>query len=1549
VGGYKRKELQILGGGLNLLPPVDKVPRQDMLVAQNWRVDRLGKLVSRFGYTQKWGSLVLCHSAAVHGGIEGDYYIGANQSTAYPTPSSVFWNFNFASPIATGFDGNRIGFAGMNGWMWIMNRGHQCRHQSALGAGTSQSWNLAAPANSATAVTAAGPGTVASVTYNYTLQGNPAYVHSLTINGTVYQFAENGYSAGQLPLVIASLAWKDPYATVTYSGAGSALTITPITPNTLVQVAGSDGNAAANLANGTVSALPNGTYQFYTTFESADQTLESNPSPASLPITVTNQSITLNSIPVSSDARVAMRNIYAVGGTLQKAYQVATVPDNVSTSWTFSFSDLGATNAGVIMPTTNDPPPAAAGLIGPYFSRLFAWSTASHPNRLFYTDPDLPQYWPGSADPATGNWVDVGEEGEAILWCTMHTNVLVIYKEKSIWELVGDPATGYLQLMAQGIGISGAFAVVNAGPVDYFVGPGGLYRFDVNSLQDICGNIRPLFQAGMAFNPTIAVSGAGSIKNGTTYNPNSYFPYAVALGYGMGKLYIGYAEQTTTSVSYPLLVFHEESGRWFQHRGYGTPWCGFIFDGQEMVGLTTGGYNLDDFSDAYTQDYTNLSIACIYQSHYEDAGLPDNQKKWLEVVVDYEFAGDTATVYVGYDNGNTALAALGTITGTSRKQTGFPLRMTSGADEDGVLAKTISVAIAAAASNLLIIHNVYVYYYEEARLAQAASTMPTDLSVGKVKQCKEIELDIDASGGIVNAAIYSDLPGNTLAVRQTPQVAANTGRALMRYPLTTTGTPPAYIQGYLWRLALTAVTGPFRLYGARMLMRVVGTFVEAYEATAGFVWDSMELTFESAITKIPRTFAIALAAIPIKRFREISLEIETFGGNVTLSFLTDLPGNAQAVRYTATINTGTAGRRVWRIPLPQLLAVPIAWSAGITYPAGTQAWSAGIPYQSLQNANVGNTPATSPTWWVPVPIEGRMCRLQLAGSAQFVLYDAAVELLPVGVYIEGYEAFGGAVWDSREQDLGTPAVKECRELELDIETSGGLTLNFYSDVNWVANVETPASIGPVVQCSQIISTTGRQKALIPLTLNAALDQFVEGRLLRLIVSGAAAFRLYGARVKVRAFGTYVDINEAQGGALWDSTELDLGTQTVKQVRELELDIWAYASVTVTVYTDLPGNAMESRAVYTPPATSGRTKVQIPLPQGSVPDNYLYGRLVRVTITSTAAFKLFGARIHARAIGVYAESYEATAGAVWDSMAQDLGSPADKYFDQVRFEIDSDGAAAVTVYTDLPGETMIQRAQAALTNGATSRHWATVPLGSGIGAPFSVEGRSIRTVVASAAGFRLYRAQVRSCRIGRYLAAVPASGTQDSFNTLEFDFQSGKVKTHKKLEIDVAADGSLNVEIYTEQSGQIQGIWETTVTTPNGRMTIVLPLPSGIRGRLLRVALTSAAAARVFRLRSWSRELNRADAQWDWDEYPLETSDAVPEWKDLPMPPTAPEFTYSDLPVDPTKPEWQWGALPVSPTPPAGDPAQWIWGKVLTVEETAPDWKYVDVDFEVTGQ
>lgn len=1065
-----------------------------MLLGQNWRVDSLGRLVSRAGYVSQFAipAAGIAHSASNMGGVSSPLYVGCNSGIVSPT-SSLYYS---GASIASGFDGNRIAFSPMNNFMWVMNRGKQGRHSPAAGF---EAWTLSPPPASATVATGASPGPSASATYTYSLQGDPLYSHFLTIAGVTYSFAENGYSAAQIPLVIASLASADPNCTVTFPGTGSAVVITPIVVNTLVPISGSDGNAVANLANGSVTSLPLGTYQFYLTFTSKDETLESNPGPVSLPVVSASQAIvvTIPAADAPTDARVGFVNIYVVGGTLGNAYLAGRVPSTVAspaTTFTHTLPDITITNNGVVMPTNHDPAPAAAGMIGPHFSRLFAWSTAAAVNRLFYTDPDLPQYWPGSADDAVGNWVDVGLDGEAIVWCTIHTNLLIIYKERSIWMLIGDPDTGTLQQVYGGLGLVGQWAVIAAGLIDYFVGPNGLYLFDMDKVHGISGGVLPIFNqsrtnAGQRTPP-------GSILPGTAFNSTSQFSYAVALGHAMGKLYIGYAEAGISN--YNLLVYAEGAepelgtlvrstpGKWFYHRNSVSPlpFFGFFFDGISMLGLTgavagaAAGWNVDDFRGFLATD-GGAAIECVYQSHYEDCGLPDNDKMWLEVRIDYEFsAGAGAGVYAGFNNGVIPPVLIGVLNSGARATVsfGFP-----GSIDGGILAKNISILIDAATSGTAILHNVYLYYYVEARLALVASTIPTDLGIGKVKECKELELDIDAGAGAVAVAIQSDLPGNALATRQTPAVVASAGRAIRKYPFNVT-------LGYLWQVTL--VGGPFRLYSARLLVRAVGVFVEGYESAAGFRWDSM----------------------------------------------------------------------------------PIALSGG------------------------------------------------------------------------------------------------------DVST----------------------------------------------------------------------------------------------------------------------------------------------------------------------------------------------------------------------------------LDQLRFEMEAGGASSVELFTDLPGETPVSRGTFALTATATSRAWVTVPLPEGGSGQF-IEARSVQAKITGDAGYRLYRGQVRSNKIGRFLMGTAPDGLSDAFNTLEFDFASERLNMFKRIEFDLRASGTVNVDVITNQDGdKLAPVYSPALVTPNGRSTLLVAMPPGVRGRLLRVKLSGTAPARIYRIRVWTRPVNEPSAAWAWKEFPLEASDVVPAWSDLVVEPTEPTWAWVDVPFEVTE-------------------------------------------------
>jgi hypothetical protein len=1094
--GYERKSMQIVGGGWTCLPPVDKIPITDYLLCQNFRSDSLGRLVSRPGYALKIAmqNAGIAHSGAVSG-TPGEYFVAANADST-GAGGTVWYGGVGGQQIASGFDGNRVAFSLMNGFMWIMNRGNQGR---SAGAASFETWTLSTP-QASPGVAAGGAASVsAQAVYTYAPQTQP-YTHFLSIGGTTYSFPELGYGPDQVALVISVIAGKDPNCTVTYPGTGQQVTIAPIQPDATISVSGSDGNVPVNLSQGaTPGTAPQGTYVVYFTFQSSDLTLESNPGPGSQAITIDNQTIviTIPATAVPTDPRVGFLNIYVSGGTLPGAYRVAQLPwtsGSSPTTYTWTVDESSAVNAGVVMPADNDLPPAAAGMIGPHFGRLYAWSTREHPNRVFWTPPDQPQYWPGSHDEQIGNWVDVGLDDEAIVWATIHANLIIFYKQRSIWMLIGsDPGSAQLEQAYSGAGLVNQWALASAGQVDYFVAPNGLKLFDMSMVHDLSADILPIFNTTIS--NTSMLEPPGSMLPGGTVNTGinqyAFSAYAVTLGHAFDRLFISYAEQ---GGGFPLLVFDEgpapegqtllrPSGRWFYERnglGGTTGFYGYIFDGTYMIGLTgaaadnAAGYSLADFQSRVPTDYNATLIECVYGSHYEDCGLPEQDKMWLEVVIDYEYGtgGSAAQVYLGFNAGKIAPYLIGTLPGSTRQSVAFAPGGLPGGTDAGFLARSMAVFIDALTGGTLTIHNVYLYYYVEARTARVASAIPTDLGVGKIKQCKELQLDIDATGGAVGVNIVSDLPGNALAIRQSPTVAQG-GRAIWKYPFATT-------EGLLWQLSLASVN-LFRLYSARLLMRVLEIAVEGYETTNGFVWDSME------------------------------------------------------------------------------------------------------------------------------------------------------------------QALGGGE----------------------------------------------------------VSTV----------------------------------------------------------------------------------------------------------------------------------------------------------------------------------------------DQVRFEMDSDGTSQVQVITDLPGEAQTSKGTYTLTAGITSRAWVLVPM------PDGVEARSVRLEVTGTAGFRLYRVQVRHARIGRYLSGMTPSGVDDSFRALEVDLHSERFGHFKRLEIDMRANAVVTVTVYTDQDTQPLAVMYTTTFTTSGRAAQVVPLPPGIRGRLMRVKLISDSPARVYRIRVWTRPVSDPAAGWAWADFPLETSDVLATW--------------TDFIADETSPKWEWAEIDMS--------------------------------------
>ena len=1303
---YKSESHQILMGSLNLLPPGDKVPEGDALEATNWRVDQVGMLRSRRGVSLEEtpvSTLPVVHSFGRWG---THMYVGKGPS--------VLRDGTLPSVTDAG-DGNPFFFAAMNGSMWIMNRAVQGRDD---GTGFYQ-WGISAP-------------------------GAPAQVD------------DQGESA------------------------------------------------TGNLF---------GSYQWYVTFYNGTTGAESNPSPASLD-EITGQSsldITFGGgangqggsagvlLPISTDPQVTARNLYRSGGTLGQAYQVLTISDNTTVGVTDNLSDADATTLGIAMPIDHDPPPAAAGIAGPYFSRILAWGSAANPNRFWWTKPDQPSFFPGSANPGIGQWADVGDDQEAILRIVCHTRLAIIYKERSIWRLIGDPDTGTLEQTKATLGILGPMAVVNGGSVDYVGTVDGVQKFDFDNLTKLSQRLQPMFQnvvtqIGGIASPAVAIQ---------PINQAAWSTCAMALV--NGTLYFAFPDLGNARPS-NTLVYHVESDRWGTAVYGGASGSGGFAFASFFYPVNTNDFWGGDYGgigvlETGTTDGAGVAIWLAWQSAYYNQSFPDNDKVYTSLVIDFAaVSGDRIEVYLYPNNGRDAAVDLGTLVGdgTGRSTMEFSI---GDDDSPGLEAKNISVRLESSALGEVVIYSIILYYYVEAREASLVSTIPLDLGSNKVKQFKELQLDIDASEGACEAVFSTDLPDNVIEAQETLEIPMGAGRRNYQLPFT-----ELPCEGRLLQLTVATTAGPyakFRLYSARVLMRVMGTYIEGHEGWLGFVWDSQEHDFSSALTHIPRGVLIALHSNPIKQSRELELDIETREGVVDVQLLTDLPGNAMTRRFTTTATA--PGRRIVRLPLPQ------------AQPTG------------------------------PGEIEGRLYQLKLASSGTYVLYGARIEILPVGIYLEAYEDAGGAIYDSREQDFGSQKSKDGRELQLDIQTdAGGVTVKLYGDngtLRFSGTVDTT------------LTTTGRRK--VNLAIATTIPGVDYSRLWQLVITGTNAFRLYNAALRLRAVGHYVTTDAATGAALYDSTELSLGTQSVKEFRMLEVEIQTAGPATVDFWTDLPSNLLNTRQSQVL-NTGDRRTVQIPLPQGGVPDNYVLGRLMQLLISSTGgAYALYGARVQYRALPNYFEAYEAAGGAVYDSREVDFGSPDMKDARELGLDIQADGPVTVTLYGDVSG-TMTSRFTTSVNTSGQARRKLDLALTASI--PGEMDARLWRLVIGSSSSFRLYGAGLKVRAIGHYVDVDAATGAA-LYDSTELSLGSQNVKEFRLIELELETFGAVTLTFLSDLPGNaLTSRQAQTVNTSGVRRTLQVPLPQGAvpdnytLGRLMQVLISGVSAYKLFGARIQFRAL-----------------------------------------------------------------------------------------------
>lgn len=733
-----------------------------------------------------------------------------------------------------------------------------------------------------------------------------------------------------------------------------------------------------------VTALT-GSVQYYVSF--FNNILEdSNPSPSSDPITVKGQGVVLTNIPVSSDPDALGRYIYRIGGALNVALRVGTLFDNTATTWTDTTSDEEAQNNDEEMPVNRTLPPTARGVIGPYFSKLIAFSTIAHPARNFWTPAGVPFCFPGADDEDIGNWEDVGGDDDEILAIVDHKQALIYYKQRSIWRLIGDPEKADPVRTNANIGLVGPKALANCGAVDYFVGPEGVYRFNGDFEEKISQPLDPIFKGEwvkLSATDSLPPISRDYVQNTVLEITNerlrvSYpeFPSQQPTVVAVCNLETGQwtREKFTGLVSAaPTAMYYEGAGR-FLVGGFSAAGAGTLYN------LELNDYRVDNLS----------PFQAVWQSRHEDQGLPDNFKVYSDLEITFETGitlpglgvspVSTLNVYLVFDR--LTKVSLGTI--SSPIETTKVLRvLAADAAALGYTAKTCAVRIEGSIQAVARITATYIHYYPEERTADTFDSGPTDLGIPeRVKEVDYVEFYTTAVGQAIQRRLHSDLPGSLLTARDTTDFTSPAGRGNTRQRLA------ASVDGRNFRLTLANdPTGQvFQAHQVRVRCRPIGEYIDG---TINEYYESPE-------------FSVAPGRVG--ELKDFLLDYDVSGAGGRLELYSDLPSHQLALVRTLAIPYYATGRAVYVFPL-----------------------------ESAADTTTEELPAGQLFKVRLYPPAGGILRLH--GRARF-------RARLIGVYFEGAN---GEVFETQDLDLAG-GMGIFRQVEITAQTSGAMTLQMFTEL-----------------------------------------------------------------------------------------------------------------------------------------------------------------------------------------------------------------------------------------------------------------------------------------------------------------------------------------------------------------------------------------------------------------------------------------------------------------------------------------------------------------------
>lgn len=274
-----------------------------------------------------------------------------------------------------------------------------------------------------------------------------------------------------------------------------------------------------------------GAYTYKVTFVNKYAT-ESNAGPLSATITTSssNKTTSLTSLPISNDPNVIARKIYrtVAGGTVWLL--LATVNDNITTTYTDSLADgsLSVITAPQSGDFSNDfSPPPKAGIIKTWKKTVFLAGDPLNPSTLFFSNDASPETFP---------LINTFELDAKITGIYETYSGLVVETETGKWQVLGDNPDFAVDKIIDGMGNVGRRAVGTARMVGWSVDRDCMRLFDLSDTKKISEPIRDKYdndidKTNIELIHTVHFSGNNSIIQ---FNPNASGVYDSIFMYQYG-------------------------------------------------------------------------------------------------------------------------------------------------------------------------------------------------------------------------------------------------------------------------------------------------------------------------------------------------------------------------------------------------------------------------------------------------------------------------------------------------------------------------------------------------------------------------------------------------------------------------------------------------------------------------------------------------------------------------------------------------------------------------------------------------------------------------------------------------------------------------------------------------------------------------------------------------------------------------------------------------------------------------------------------------------